>query len=513
MHRLIGILFLLYSRGLFCQSYEYTSIDTTSLLIEEVVSLNSGSLIVAYRCSDSAIWTAPSDIWYNTKLIKLNKDGVLSASLQLDSVIIEKILKLNDNEYLAIGEKLYDTVSWKQIDICIFSFDTLLNAQLVFQNTAPFRTNKLFDAKFLKNDLLLSSYYFDTLTAATNLLLLDTSDFSTIKQSFLQPIFECCWLQPHLFYNHDTSAIFLASYRFDSAHYIMRIDTSCLMTIDQKPIDFSGVLDSFPYGFHGNGGFSNYQIFSISPNKFFISNQFGYDTTAAFSFNMDLAGFVITDSNFIAQEKIIFLSDTKYNTPALTSYQVNDFNGDYYFGFTKGIPSITSNVSLFGTEIVITKRDSNNNEKWSKTLGDSINSFKIVYLTPSTDGGVFASGYYLNKINSIALTPGFQYVPGLFVIKLDSNGNILSTNYIHPSSSSNFIIYPNPFVDVLNINSDDGNKIKSIKLFDLSGRVVLIMNFSVSSSVVEIDMKLVVHGNYVLEIITDSGSTRKKIIK
>ncbi len=72
-------------------------------------------------------------------------------------------------------------------------------------------------------------------------------------------------------------------------------------------------------------------------------------------------------------------------------------------------------------------------------------------------------------------------------------------------------IYPNPVEDILNIqlNSPIGNTL--LRLYDINGRNVLVE--PVNSAYFSINIAYLVPGVYVLEIVSDQGISRKKIIK
>jgi hypothetical protein len=70
-------------------------------------------------------------------------------------------------------------------------------------------------------------------------------------------------------------------------------------------------------------------------------------------------------------------------------------------------------------------------------------------------------------------------------------------------------LYPNPVVDVLNIESPD--KVKSITVFDATGRSVSTHVLNASKS--QVNLSALASGVYVVNIVTDKGVQTVKMIK
>ncbi|MFT6842651.1 MAG: hypothetical protein ACJASR_001420 [Psychroserpens sp.] len=84
-----------------------------------------------------------------------------------------------------------------------------------------------------------------------------------------------------------------------------------------------------------------------------------------------------------------------------------------------------------------------------------------------------------------------------------------SLNIIDIESITSISIYPNPVIDVLKINSQDGLRIKSLKLYDYLGRLVAQKLKDLNL----IDASHVQSGVFFLRIETDNGVLFKKLIK
>lgn len=74
--------------------------------------------------------------------------------------------------------------------------------------------------------------------------------------------------------------------------------------------------------------------------------------------------------------------------------------------------------------------------------------------------------------------------------------------------NSNFAIYPNPTVDVLNIESKNGLSANEIRITDLSGKVVKEQKDATSVNVSDLAT-----GTYIIDITTNEGRATSKFIK
>ena len=93
---------------------------------------------------------------------------------------------------------------------------------------------------------------------------------------------------------------------------------------------------------------------------------------------------------------------------------------------------------------------------------------------------------------------------------LNLTGNVTANNIssVTPEETETNV-YPNPVKSSLYINSKD--QIKSIKILSMNG--VIIKTISMKSGSQSVDLSKLSKGIYIAEIITDKGSTQKKIVK
>jgi hypothetical protein len=68
------------------------------------------------------------------------------------------------------------------------------------------------------------------------------------------------------------------------------------------------------------------------------------------------------------------------------------------------------------------------------------------------------------------------------------------------------LVYPNPASDMIRFNITDFNSVKSIKMFDLGGKAIYSANGEKLSR--SVDVKALLPGTYVVEIISNAGDTK-----
>lgn len=95
-----------------------------------------------------------------------------------------------------------------------------------------------------------------------------------------------------------------------------------------------------------------------------------------------------------------------------------------------------------------------------------------------------------------------------FAIVLDDIQIIASTLGSSEFFLNNFTIYPNPTVDVLNIESKNGLSANEIRITDLSGKVVKEQKDATSVNVSDLAT-----GTYIIDVTTNEGRATSKFIK
>ena len=100
----------------------------------------------------------------------------------------------------------------------------------------------------------------------------------------------------------------------------------------------------------------------------------------------------------------------------------------------------------------------------------------------------------------------------------DTNGNGVAdyleanvTLSLDKLSLSMVKVFPNPVSDLIFVESK--NDIKSYRIYNLLGKVVLEGKFMRKKEAVEINTKSILQGTYILELKSELASYRRKIIK
>lgn len=124
----------------------------------------------------------------------------------------------------------------------------------------------------------------------------------------------------------------------------------------------------------------------------------------------------------------------------------------------------------------------------------------------------------LNNINYTA-TNGVVIIPSLpagnYSITKNNVANLFYIKTAYSNLSSNiytkndFILFPNPVSNELNILINNELMIENISVFDLTGKLIKSVNGNVNS----IDMSDLMSGNYFVRIITNDGIYNKKVLK
>lgn len=100
-----------------------------------------------------------------------------------------------------------------------------------------------------------------------------------------------------------------------------------------------------------------------------------------------------------------------------------------------------------------------------------------------------------------------------FVARFKANGGVLSIFDEKEPSKENFLIYPNPFSNHINLKKlNKAIQVKQINIFDMFGRLVYSTEIQDNEDT-ELNPELQTSGMYFLEIITDKGKYIVKIYK
>jgi len=102
----------------------------------------------------------------------------------------------------------------------------------------------------------------------------------------------------------------------------------------------------------------------------------------------------------------------------------------------------------------------------------------------------------------------------LFGAKVSENYTLdvkSSSSNISNINTENVIVHPNPTSGLVNINIIGENVKGKMFITDISGKIILSKNISGKQNT--LDISKFAHGLYFINIETDNGTVRKKIIK
>ena len=98
-----------------------------------------------------------------------------------------------------------------------------------------------------------------------------------------------------------------------------------------------------------------------------------------------------------------------------------------------------------------------------------------------------------------------------FIDNFNGDEPVVNTPQEKTTLSDNIKVYPNPFTSFIKIES--GNEIASIRLMDISGKIITMMNVNGNSESVEIELNGLESGMYFLQVNGLKSSVTKQIIK
>ena len=158
-------------------------------------------------------------------------------------------------------------------------------------------------------------------------------------------------------------------------------------------------------------------------------------------------------------------------------------------------------------------------------VGNLINwNFNFINLPPALANEELSKGYVFFKAK---LKPGFSVgdiIPNTANIFFDTNPaivtNTFNTEFIAALNnldfnSGNFLLYPNPATDLVQISSNiNSSNIESIVIFDVLGKVVKKVE-AVNSNQTNINVSELSSGVYMVEVATDNKvkQVKKLVIK
>ncbi|WP_347217462.1 T9SS type A sorting domain-containing protein [Chryseobacterium sp.] len=142
-----------------------------------------------------------------------------------------------------------------------------------------------------------------------------------------------------------------------------------------------------------------------------------------------------------------------------------------------------------------------------KTNGDedyTFNGNSFYYLEQNK--GIILDGKIINNDKYLLFTKS-RYTLGSYHINTDQlvRSSVLSTSEIE--NKAKWSVYPNPVQDVLTVQLDPHEKLQTIEIFDVTGKLIK------KSSVLENNVAAFTQGTYVIVVKTDKKNYQTKFVK
>ena len=181
------------------------------------------------------------------------------------------------------------------------------------------------------------------------------------------------------------------------------------------------------------------------------------------------------------------------------------------------IDDITCNASGYTINYQVTNLSANNINEWMVSLYPPVAG---VSLGSGTVSSALAAGA-TSGIQTLTVTgasPGDQLCFAVSLHELDQYGYCLfcctsseKTCITLPSCDGALDIFPNPSNQNITIESKSYGRAKLVRIFDLSGK--MIMNLPVTQNVIQLSIKNLNPGSYIVQMIGDDLIAQGKFIK
>ena len=272
------------------------------------------------------------------------------------------------------------------------------------------------------------------------------------------------------------------------------------------------------YSFYPGGSNNSYLIQSgtqvyTTTKYIFTKENFQYPNyTTKIKFINDSIGFIICKDT-LDNAVILKTSNSGYNWNEVKLLNNNLFK-DIFF--------ITDDVGfVIGTNGYILKTN-NMGDDWQTINSNTSFTLNSIDFSNDNIGCIVGDNGLILKSQDLGLTwsqESFINTNDLIYMRAfendhlyinDANGNLYSNSYylgVTENWKNDVLIYPNPTDEKLNILIPANIKYFYIVLYDLSGQRILL------SSDDKLDLNGLTNGMYILEIETEQGIYRKKIIK
>lgn len=276
--------------------------------------------------------------------------------------------------------------------------------------------------------------------------------------------------------------------------------SSTTFNIYEDSIFFPGALSGYSYTIDEStpgacdGETTIYAYGGTAPYSYLFSN--GSTANPATGLCAGIYEVIITDDAGVTVNVPFLVASTVYSTVYIDSTILDTLSGGIYEDCT----------------ITYTTIDSSGVLGWSPVGSDSV--LVTWFITSPSGTTTFTSTIYSPGAGSYAVEVGV-YCPvksvGSFIriYGVINSNNQLNVNELTELSSS---VYPNPFNDNLTIEMEEVNDY-SVSIIDMTGREVLTQKFEVTSNLSIANVNTLKAGEYFLQVSSDKGIARTKIVK
>lgn len=210
-------------------------------------------------------------------------------------------------------------------------------------------------------------------------------------------------------------------------------------------------------------------------------------TRAEFTFKDDNNGIIVKE-NYSTATTPVYLSLNVYKTVdgGVNWTEITPISGIFHGA-----------IAYAGTSMLVSAGSSTGNFGTSYSLNDGTTWTPIDALSHTT---------LTFKSNTVGFGGGFGTTTTGGAFKFTNN--LSTTNF----KNNFFSVYPNPGNEIVNIESSESNSLKEISLIDLNGRTIKNYKFS-NLTQTKLDVSDVNSGIYLLNIVSDNGTSVEKFIK
>ncbi len=145
----------------------------------------------------------------------------------------------------------------------------------------------------------------------------------------------------------------------------------------------------------------------------------------------------------------------------------------------------------------LVQTDSMLNIRWERFYGEDVN-YNMSKLIATNDGGCIMAGTRFDYINHPNL-----HKRDIFILKVNSEGLLTSSNGKPSPLVHNAIVYPNPGKNTIRVRVAVQYKYSLFRLFNINGKVVITQNITGNSAIINTDF--LPSGTYIYKITGKNG--------